>query len=114
MQVISLQSSIKILANFQLPAPLPPESISPVRLCPHISEDDSEIEKEHCTSSKTSVRSSRKYFVHLFVATGGILANILNISDEKVTKFYTYETVNYGVNIEVNSRYTAKNKTYFA
>ena len=31
----------------------------------HISEDGSEIELKHCTSSKTSVKSSRKYFVHL-------------------------------------------------
>ena len=31
----------------------------------HISEDGSEIELKHCASSKTSVKSSRKYFVHL-------------------------------------------------
>ena len=31
----------------------------------HISEDDSEIELKHCAPSKTSVKSSRKYFVHL-------------------------------------------------
>ena len=31
----------------------------------HISEDGSEIELRHCASSKTSVKSSRKYFVHL-------------------------------------------------
>ena len=31
----------------------------------HISEDGSEIELKHCVSSKTSVKSSRKYFVHL-------------------------------------------------
>ena len=31
----------------------------------HISEDGSEIELKHCASSKTSVESSRKYFVHL-------------------------------------------------
>ena len=30
-----------------------------------ISEDDSEIELKHCTSSKTRVKSSRKYCVHL-------------------------------------------------
>ena len=30
-----------------------------------ISENDSEIELQHCSSSKTSVKSSRKYFVHL-------------------------------------------------
>ena len=30
-----------------------------------ISEDGSEIELKHCASSKTSVKSSRKYFVHL-------------------------------------------------
>ena len=30
----------------------------------HISEDGSEIELKHCASSKTSVKSSRKYFVH--------------------------------------------------
>ena len=31
----------------------------------HISEDGSEIELKHCTSSKTCVKLSRKYFVHL-------------------------------------------------
>ena len=31
----------------------------------HISEDGSEIELKHCASSKTSVKSSQKYFVHL-------------------------------------------------
>ena len=31
----------------------------------HISEDGSEIEVKYCASSKTSVMSSRKYFVHL-------------------------------------------------
>ena len=31
----------------------------------HISEDGSEIELKHCASSKTRVKSSRKYFVHL-------------------------------------------------
>ena len=31
----------------------------------NISEDGSEIELKHCASSKTSVKSSRKYFVHL-------------------------------------------------
>ena len=31
----------------------------------HISEDGSEIELKHCASSKTSGKSSRKYFVHL-------------------------------------------------
>ena len=31
----------------------------------HISEDGSAIELKHCASSKTSVKSSRKYFVHL-------------------------------------------------
>ena len=31
----------------------------------HISEDGSEIELKHCASSKTSVKLSRKYFVHL-------------------------------------------------
>ena len=31
----------------------------------HISEDGSEIESKHCTSSQTSVKSSQKYFVHL-------------------------------------------------
>ena len=31
----------------------------------HISEDGSEIELKHCASSKTSVKSSRKYLVHL-------------------------------------------------
>ena len=31
----------------------------------HISEDGSEIELKHCASSKSSVKSSRKYFVHL-------------------------------------------------
>ena len=31
----------------------------------HISEDGSEIELKHGASSKTSVKSSRKYFVHL-------------------------------------------------
>ena len=31
----------------------------------HISEDGSEIELKHCASLKTSVKSSRKYFVHL-------------------------------------------------
>ena len=31
----------------------------------NISEDGSEIELKHCPSSKTSVNSSRKYFVHL-------------------------------------------------
>ena len=31
----------------------------------HIFEDGSEIELKHCVSSKTSVKSSRKYFVHL-------------------------------------------------
>ena len=31
----------------------------------HISEDGSEIELKHCASSKTSVKWSRKYFVHL-------------------------------------------------
>ena len=31
----------------------------------HTSEDGSEIELKHCASSKTSVKSSRKYFVHL-------------------------------------------------
>ena len=31
----------------------------------HVSEDGSEIELKHCASSKTSVNSSRKYFVHL-------------------------------------------------
>ena len=31
----------------------------------HISEDGSEIELKHCASSKASVKSSRKYFVHL-------------------------------------------------
>ena len=30
-----------------------------------ISEDGSEIELKYCASSKTSVKSSRKYFVHL-------------------------------------------------
>ena len=30
----------------------------------HICEDGSEIELKHCASSKTSVKSSRKYFVH--------------------------------------------------
>ena len=31
----------------------------------HISEDGSEIELQYCASSKTSVKSSRKCFVHL-------------------------------------------------
>ena len=31
----------------------------------HISGNGSEIELKHCASSKTSVKSSRKYFVHL-------------------------------------------------
>ena len=31
----------------------------------HISEDGCEIELKHCASSNTSVKSSRKYFVHL-------------------------------------------------
>ena len=31
----------------------------------HISEDGSEIELKYCASSKTSFKSSRKYFVHL-------------------------------------------------
>ena len=31
----------------------------------HISKDGSEIELKHCASSKTSVKSSRKYFVHI-------------------------------------------------
>ena len=31
----------------------------------HISEDGSEIELKHCAPSKTSVKWSRKYFVHL-------------------------------------------------
>ena len=31
----------------------------------HISEDGSEIELKRCAFSKTSVKSSRKYFVHL-------------------------------------------------
>ena len=31
----------------------------------HISKDGSEIELKHCASSKTSVKSSQKYFVHL-------------------------------------------------
>ena len=31
----------------------------------HDSEDGSEIELKHCASSKTSVKSLRKYFVHL-------------------------------------------------
>ena len=31
----------------------------------HLFEDGSEIELKHCASSKTSVKSSRKYFVHL-------------------------------------------------
>ena len=31
----------------------------------HISEDGSEIELKHCASSKTSAKSSRKYFGHL-------------------------------------------------
>ena len=31
----------------------------------YISEDGSKIELKHCASSKISVNSSRKYFVHL-------------------------------------------------
>ena len=31
----------------------------------HICEDGSEIELKHCMSSKTSVKSSSKYFLHL-------------------------------------------------
>ena len=31
----------------------------------HISKDGSEIELKHCASSRTSVKSSQKYFVHL-------------------------------------------------
>ena len=31
----------------------------------HISEDGSQIELKHCASSKTSIKSSRKYFVYL-------------------------------------------------
>ena len=30
----------------------------------HISEDGSEIELKHCASSKTSVKTSQKHFVH--------------------------------------------------
>ena len=37
----------------------------PQNLVFQISEDGSEIELKHCASSKTSVKSSRKYFVHL-------------------------------------------------
>jgi hypothetical protein len=36
-----------------------------MKLVFRISEDGSEIELKHCASSKTSVKSSRKYFVHL-------------------------------------------------
>jgi hypothetical protein len=36
-----------------------------MKLVFRISEDDSEIEWKHCASSKTSVKSSQKYFVHL-------------------------------------------------
>ena len=36
-----------------------------MKLVFRISEDDSEIELKHCASYKTSVKSSRKYFVHL-------------------------------------------------
>ena len=37
----------------------------PQNLAFQISEDGSEIELKHCASSKTSGKSSRKYFVHL-------------------------------------------------
>ena len=30
----------------------------------HVSEDGSKIELKHCSSSKTRVKSSRRYFVH--------------------------------------------------
>ena len=41
------------------------EKVSNSYLVFHISEDGSGIELKHCASSKTSVKSSRKYFVHL-------------------------------------------------
>ena len=40
-------------------------SMNNIKLVFRISEDGSEIELKHCASSKTSVKSSRKYFVHL-------------------------------------------------
>ena len=41
------------------------EPSSEINIVFHISEDGSEIELKHCASSKTSVKLSQKYFVHL-------------------------------------------------
>ena len=69
----------------------------------HISEDGSDIELKHCASSKTSVKSSLKYFAHLPIAVGSIAQLVERQSrNPKMRVQIPLETTNFSLSFAVS------------